>query len=86
MQALNQLYANQGRAATNEMAQKVKDLFQKDAEITKFYHTRLANGKWNHMMAQTHISYTYWQQPDSDVLPEIKLIDLPERSQNGRMH
>ena len=82
-QALNQLYAKQKRAATNEMAHKVKDLFQKDAGIIKYYHTQLANGKWNHMMAQTHISYTYWQQPDSDVLPEVKIINVPEEAKMG---
>jgi hypothetical protein len=29
------------------------------------------------MMAQTHIGYTGWQQPDRDVMPEVKTIAGP---------
>lgn len=77
--AKNIMYAKQGRAATNDMAQEVKNLFCKDAKITQYYHTQLANGKWNHMMAQTHIGYTNWQQPDTNKMPEVKEIELPEK-------
>ncbi|MBN2200777.1 glycosyl hydrolase 115 family protein, partial [bacterium] len=72
--AKNRQYAKQGRAATNDLARKAKDLFARDAEISRFYNQVLAGGKWNHMMDQTHISYTYWQQPDKDVLPKIEEI------------
>jgi hypothetical protein len=72
----NHLYAKQARAATNDLAQKVSELFAKDSEITKHYHT-LAGGKWNHMMDQTHISYTNWQEPPKDVVPEVKELELP---------
>lgn len=81
--AKNRMYAKQGRAATNEMAEKVKDLFEKDAALSDYYHTQVADGKWNHMMSQTHISYTYWQQPDKDVLPEIEEIEVPVSPQMG---
>jgi hypothetical protein len=30
-----------------------------------------AGGKWPHMMDQTHIGYTGWQQPDVDVMPAL---------------
>jgi hypothetical protein len=76
----NKLYAQQGRAATNALAAKADSLFKKDAEISAFYNHTLANGKWNHMMDQTHISYTYWQQPPVDKLPEVKHIDVPEKA------
>src|SRR5690606_36459906 len=36
--AKNNLYASQGRAATNEYAEKVKTLFDKDAELSTYYH------------------------------------------------
>ncbi|MBE8723322.1 glycosyl hydrolase [Flavobacterium sp. KB82] len=72
--AKNQLYAEQGNAAANLYAEKVKTLFEKDAELTNFYHTKLADGKWNHMMAQTHIGYDNWQQPDKNVIPKTKLV------------
>jgi hypothetical protein len=77
-QALNHLYASQGRAATNDMAKKVKELFIKDAQLSDYYNTNLSDGKWNHMMDQAHISYTYWQQPDSDIVPLVKEITVPQ--------
>jgi len=68
----NRLYAAQGRAAAaGAAAQQVRDLFARDAELTRIYHQDVADGRWNHMMSQTHISYTYWQQPDEDVLPDL---------------
>jgi hypothetical protein len=81
--ALNKWYAAQGRAATNNKADKVKALFANDAEISKYYNTQLAGGKWNHMMDQTHIGYTYWQQPPVDKMPEVKTIDLPATAAMG---
>jgi len=73
--ARNRLYAQQGRASTNDLAEKAKALFSKDAELSKQYNKDIAGGKWNHMMDQTHISYTYWQQPEKDVLPEVKAYE-----------
>ena len=70
--AKNHLYEMQGRNLTNTLAQKAKDLFERDAEISRYYNEELADGKWSHMMDQTHIGYTYWQQPEVDVMPEVK--------------
>lgn len=75
--ARNHLYAQQGRAATNRLADQVKVLFDNDAAISRYYNTSLAGGKWNHMMGQTHIGYTYWQQPERDVMPAVKKISIP---------
>ncbi|MEO6850671.1 MAG: glycosyl hydrolase, partial [Mucilaginibacter sp.] len=81
--AKNKLYAAQGRAATNKMADSVKKLFEKDAEISHYYNKIMANGKWDHMMDQTHISYTYWQQPRVDKVPDVTHIDIPVSPQMG---
>ena len=81
--AKNQLYAEQGRAETNAMADKVDALFEKDDELTRHYHEDIANGKWNHMMAQTHIGYTYWQQPEQDNKPDTVRIDVPQAGGPG---
>jgi hypothetical protein len=81
--AKNKWYAEQGRAATNTSALKVKQLFEKDKEISRYYNTVLAQGKWNHMMDQTHIGYTYWQQPRVDAMPAVKEITIPETAQMG---
>ena len=35
------------------------------------------------MMSQTHIGYTGWQQPEQDVMPEVRTIDLLERAAMG---
>lgn len=81
--AKNQLYASQGRASANGYAEKVKKLFENDSLFTNYYHTKLANGKWNHMMAQTHIGYTSWQEPKNNVIPLTKTIALPNKSEVG---
>ncbi|QJD95565.1 glycosyl hydrolase [Mucilaginibacter robiniae] len=81
--AKNRWYAEQGRAATNDMASKVTELFNKDSEIANQYNHEIAGGKWNHMMDQTHIGYTYWQEPRAQKAPETKQIDLPATADLG---
>ncbi|MBN1184580.1 MAG: glycosyl hydrolase 115 family protein [Bacteroidales bacterium] len=82
-QAKNQLYEKQGRAATNLMAVEVKTRFLEDEKITQYYHEEVTNGKWNRMMAQTHIGYTSWQQPQTNILPGTKSISIPDEPQMG---
>ena len=65
----NALYAKQGRMAANAEAGKVQALFARDAELVRQWDEDLAGGKWRKMMSQTHIGYTYWQQPPSNVIP-----------------
>lgn len=72
--AKNKLYAKQGRVITNDLRIKTKELFDKDAAISHYYNKIMANGKWDHMMDQTHIGYTYWQQPPVDVLPKTDSV------------
>jgi len=80
--AKNRLYAEQGRAVANSYAEKVKELYQKDSELTEEYHN-IADGKWNHMMSQNHIGYTYWQQPEEQVMPEVKTIEVAKKPEMG---
>ena len=70
----NYLYAKQGRAATNDLVDSVRKLYLNDSLLTIQYNKVMANGKWNHMMDQTHIGYTYWQQPPVNKMPEVKTI------------
>jgi hypothetical protein len=81
--AKNKLYASQGRASANEMAAQVRTVFQADADWMKTYNLTLANGKWNHMMDQTHIGYTNWQEPPRNNMPKVAEIELPEAAQLG---
>lgn len=71
--ALNQDAYQHKRAETNRYADKVKDLYANDSLITRQYH-QLNNGKWNHLMSQTHIGYTYWQQPNRQKMPAIRYV------------
>ena len=79
----NHLYADQKRSLTNELADRAKELYENDATLTAYFHTELSGGRWNHMMSQTHIGYTYWQQPEHQSMPEIKTIDLPSEADMG---
>jgi len=81
--AKNKLYASQGRSATNITAAKVNELFKKDSAISHYYNKIMANGKWDHMMDQTHIGYTYWQEPRTDKMPKVTTIELPASPQMG---
>ena len=76
--AKNHLYAQQGRAATNAMADRVRQLFKADQELSDYFNHQLAGGKWPHMMDQTHIGYTNWQEPRRNNMPEVTEITLPE--------
>ncbi|HTK46477.1 MAG TPA: glycosyl hydrolase 115 family protein [Gemmatimonadaceae bacterium] len=81
--ARNRLYAQQGRAATNLVADSVRLLFDRDAEISRYYNHELAGGKWAHMMDQTHIGYTYWQEPPRNVMPRVDVIQVPAGPELG---
>jgi hypothetical protein len=72
--ARNRWYARQGRADANEQAAKARELFQADAQLTDEYNRKLAGGKWNHMMDQTHLGYTYWQEPPLNVMPAVSEV------------
>jgi hypothetical protein len=75
--AKNRLYAAQGRASANDMAERTRHLFQADADLADFFNHTLARGKWGHMMDQTHIGYTYWQEPPKNSMPPVTEITLP---------
>ena len=79
----NRLYAEQGRASANRYAGAVRDLFQADKALGDRYNHELAGGKWDHMMDQTHIGYTGWQQPPENAMPEVREIELPKRAEMG---
>ena len=57
------------RAIAERRTDDAKAAFANDATIRQRYEA-VENGKWAHMMSQTHISYTGWQQPEVDVMPD----------------
>ncbi len=76
----NHLYAKQGRASTNDSAAAVRALFAADAAWTDQYNHGLLNGKWDHMMDQTHIGYTYWQEPRVNAMPAVSEVQPLHRA------
>jgi hypothetical protein len=79
----NRLYASQGRASANDLAAQARALVQTDAALADSYNHELAHGKWNHMMDQTHIGYTYWNQPPSNTMPKVTEIPVPASAEMG---
>ncbi len=59
-------------------------MFQKDADLSAEYNHML-NGKWDHMMDQTHIGYTFWNEPLVNTMPDITQIQVPEAGSLGVM-
>ena len=67
----NHLYAAQGRVSANDLAAEARALFAEDAALSDEYNHRLAHGKWDHMMDQTHIGYTFWNEPPLNAMPAV---------------
>jgi hypothetical protein len=79
----NRLYAVQGRTSTNDLAERARALFREDARLSREYNETLAGGKWRHMMDQTHIGYTYWNQPVANALPGVQEIQPADGAAMG---
>jgi hypothetical protein len=83
--ARNQIYSGQGRNSANKWMNKVIELMGVDHNLTQTYH-KLFNGKWNHMMDQTHLGYQgYWQQPMRQSTPFLRWVQTSERALSGDM-
>jgi hypothetical protein len=78
----NKYYGIRGAASANYYADKVKELFEKDVQLTQKYH-KLEGGKWNHMMSQTHIGYTYWNHPPLNMMPAVSYVQVPKPAELG---
>jgi hypothetical protein len=72
--AKNKKLATENNIAANKYADEAKKYYQTDSLLSYQYNHELANGKWNHMMDQTHIGYTYWQEPRFNKMPEVKYV------------
>lgn len=89
--ALNHKYVTFGNAKANDYADAVKALFKKDSLISIEYNKELSNGKWNHFMDQVHIGYKSWNDPRTDIMPEVTYVTantvsqpVPEVPTDGR--
>ncbi len=82
--ALNRAAFTNNNFTANQFADEAKLSFLKDSLITQEYH-RLNNGKWNHLMNQTHIGYKGWQDPRYNIMPEVKYVTaVTDTADNNR--
>lgn len=72
--AMNLQLAKAGDATANLWADEVKARFEEDSLITAKYH-QINGGKWNHFMDQTHIGYTSWNDPKTNIMPKVVYLD-----------
>jgi hypothetical protein len=71
--AWNRELAGKADARANFFADQAEKLFRRDQELSDRYHA-IAGGKWDGMMLQTHIGYTNWQQPEAQVMPDVRRV------------
>jgi len=71
--AWNRKLAQTGDVRANVFADRAEAAFARDQAIADQYHA-LHGGKWAGMMLQTHIGYTSWQQPDTNVMPAVQRL------------
>jgi hypothetical protein len=62
----NRWYARQGRVATNQLAEDVRNYYD-SIQLVTYQYNELLNGKWKHMMSwKQHYSAVYYQMPPLD--------------------
>ncbi len=81
--ARNAADAKVGNPQANAEADAVWAMFQKDALLSSEYNHGVLSGKWDHMMDQTHIGYTAWNDPPANVMPAVSWIQVPEAGSLG---
>lgn len=81
---INNLRASQARLSANDFKTQVEELFEADFALEQEYHSIL-NGKWDHMMDQTHVGYAYWQQPMHNSMPAVTKIQARKQALPGPM-
>jgi len=75
--------ARVGNPRANREADAVRAMFARDATLSDEYNHQLENGKWDHMMDQTHIGYTFWNDPPANAMPAVTWIQVPNAGSLG---
>ena len=82
--AMNKKLAREKDIKANYWADRVEYCFKRDAELSKDYNLNVSNGKWNHIMDQTHIGYTSWDEPrEGNIMPKVIRISGEEATLSG---
>ena len=74
---------SRGAPVRTDMADRARELFKQDAELSDEYNHRLAGGKWNHMMDQTHLGYWFWNQPPANAMPAVTELQIAAEGKMG---
>lgn len=80
--ARNAADARLGHPKANAEADEVRALFARDAALGDAYN-HLLDGKWDHMMDQTHFGYVSWRDPPVNVMPAVSWIQVPQAGSLG---
>ena len=85
-QAMNHKLYGVGDIAANYWADQVEQCFERDQALNRAYNKDIANGKWDGMMIQKHISYKTWNDNfEADVVPDVYRVDAQEYVPGGYM-
>ena len=77
-QAMNHELAAAGDPDANCWAERCRQAFKRDSLLCLQYNKEIADGKWDGMMIQKHISYTIWNDSyPADVCPDLIAVDTP---------
>lgn len=75
---INNLYAKQGRVSANDYANRVRELYDLDKQLSDYYNGPMADGKWKNMMSDKHIGYRMWSMPRDNTMPTVvEVTPLP---------
>jgi hypothetical protein len=81
--AMNAKLSSEKDLKANYWADRVEYCFKRDAELSKDYNLNIAGGKWNHLMDQTHIGYTSWDEPrGGNIMPKVTRVN-PDEARQG---
>ena len=77
-QAMNLELAAAGDPDANSWAERCRQAFKRDSLLCLQYNKEIADGKWDGMMIQKHISYKDWNDwYPADVCPDLIAVDTP---------
>lgn len=80
--AKNHRLASEKDRKANGFSDNAKRNFEYDAVLQNKYNHEISGGKWQHMMDQTRIGYSNWQQPEKNIMPEVFYISENEETKN----
>lgn len=82
--AMNSKLAAENDLKANDWADYALACFDRDTAFTQDFHENVSDGKWNHIMRQTHIGYRSWDEPrGGNVRPRVTRVSLQDARTGG---